>query len=234
MDGSGAPFIFLIQSAGIEEQNAPKRFVRVLRRSRSREGDKWARFEPYQWFPPGLLHRLQPPWFQRASQRVIDFATNSYVKEIARARTFGFMQDVEMMRAQGLALGGSLDNASSWTTFGFSTPTACATTTSSSSTRSSTPSATCTCSATPSSAPSAAHKSGHALNNRLARQLLSETERLGGRYASSARRTHPRSSDCRRIRQSQVADSARHTSTLTRDQARSCPGAAAVRAVNAQ
>lgn len=112
MDGSAGPFIFLIQSAGIEEQNAPKRFIRLLRTVEVSEGDKWARFEPYNGFRMDFSIAFNHPILQKSSQRLaIDFATTSYVKEIARARTFGFMQDVENMRAQGLGLGGSLDNA---------------------------------------------------------------------------------------------------------------------------
>jgi len=112
MDGSAGPFIFLIQSAGIEEQNAPKKFIRVLRTVEVREGDKWARFEPHNGFRMDFSIAFSHPVVQKSSQRLsIDFATTSYVKEVARARTFGFMQDVENMRAQGLGLGGSLDNA---------------------------------------------------------------------------------------------------------------------------
>jgi UDP-3-O-[3-hydroxymyristoyl] N-acetylglucosamine deacetylase len=112
MDGSAGPFIFLIQSAGIEEQNAPKRFIRVLREVEVRDGDKWARFEPHNGFRMDFSIAFSHPVVQKSSQRLsIDFATTSYVKEVARARTFGFMQDVENMRAQGLGLGGSLDNA---------------------------------------------------------------------------------------------------------------------------
>jgi UDP-3-O-[3-hydroxymyristoyl] N-acetylglucosamine deacetylase len=112
MDGSAGPFIFLIQSAGIEEQNAPKKFIRVLRTVEVRDGDKWARFEPHNGFRMDFSIAFSHPVVQKSSQRLsIDFATTSYVKEVARARTFGFMQDVENMRAQGLGLGGSLDNA---------------------------------------------------------------------------------------------------------------------------
>jgi UDP-3-O-[3-hydroxymyristoyl] N-acetylglucosamine deacetylase len=112
MDGSAGPFIFLIQSAGIEEQNVAKKFIRVLDTVEVKEGDKWARFEPHAGFRMDFSIAFNHPVFQQSSQRVqLDFATTSYVKEIARARTFGFMQDVETMRAQGLGLGGSLDNA---------------------------------------------------------------------------------------------------------------------------
>jgi len=112
MDGSAGPFIFLIQSAGIEEQNAAKKFIRILETVEVYDGDKWARFEAHSGFRMDFSIAFNHPVFQQSSQRIqIDFATTSYVKEIARARTFGFMQDVETMRAQGLGLGGSLDNA---------------------------------------------------------------------------------------------------------------------------
>jgi UDP-3-O-[3-hydroxymyristoyl] N-acetylglucosamine deacetylase len=112
MDGSAGPFVFLIQSAGIQEQNAPKKFIRMLDTVEVKDGDKWARFEPHPGFRMDFSIAFAHPVFQQASQRIqVDFATTSYVKEIARARTFGFMQDVESMRAQGLGLGGSLDNA---------------------------------------------------------------------------------------------------------------------------
>jgi len=112
MDGSAGPFIFLVQSAGIAEQAAAKKFIRVLRTVEANEGDKWAKFEPYNGFRIDFSIAFNHPVFQQSKQRIqVDFATTSYVKEIARARTFGFMQDVETMRAQGLGLGGSLDNA---------------------------------------------------------------------------------------------------------------------------
>jgi len=112
MDGSAGPFIFLVQSAGIAEQTAAKKFIRVLRMVEAREHDKWAKFEPYNGFRIDFSIAFNHPVFQQSKQRIqVDFATTSYVKEIARARTFGFMQDVETMRAQGLGLGGSLDNA---------------------------------------------------------------------------------------------------------------------------
>ena len=112
MDGSAGPFIFLIQSAGIEEQNAPKRFLRVLKPVAVTDGDKWAKLEPFNGFRIDFSINFRHPVFQHSTQRIeLDFADTSYVKEVARARTFGFMQDVETMRAQGLGLGGSLDNA---------------------------------------------------------------------------------------------------------------------------
>lgn len=112
MDGSAGPFVFLLQSAGIEEQNAPKTFIRILKPVEVKEGDKWARFEPHNGYKLTLSIEFAHPVFDRARQSVtVDFSTTSYVKEVSRARTFGFMQDVETLRAQGLALGGSLDNA---------------------------------------------------------------------------------------------------------------------------
>ena len=112
MDGSAGPFVFLLQSAGIEEQNARKKFIRVLKPVEVREGDKWARFEPHNGFKLTMSIDFAHPVFDKTPQSVtVDFSTTSFVKEVSRARTFGFMQDVEMMRSQGLALGGSLDNA---------------------------------------------------------------------------------------------------------------------------
>lgn len=112
MDGSAGPFVFLLQSAGIEEQNAPKKFIRILQPVEVMEGDKWVRFEPHNGFKLELSIDFEHPVFDRSRQSVcVDFSTTSYIKELSRARTFGFMQDVETLRAQGLALGGSLDNA---------------------------------------------------------------------------------------------------------------------------
>jgi len=112
MDGSAAPFAFLLQSAGIEEQNAPKRFLRVKKTVEVTDGDKWARLEPYDGFRLSFsIVFNHPAVAQSGTAATIDFAENSYLREVARARTFGFMQDVEFMRDQGLALGGSLENA---------------------------------------------------------------------------------------------------------------------------
>jgi len=112
MDGSAGPFVFLLQSAGIEVQSAPKTFIRVLEPVEAVEGDKWVRFEPHNGFKLTLSIDFDHPVLERSRQAVcVDFSTTSYVKEVSRARTFGFMQDVEAMREQGLALGGSLDNA---------------------------------------------------------------------------------------------------------------------------
>ena len=112
MDGSSGPFVFLLQSAGIEEQNAAKRFIRILKPVEVRHGDKWVRLAPFNGFKLDLGIEFNHPVFERSRQSVsFDFSTTSYIKEVSRARTFGFMQDVEAMRAQGLAMGGSLDNA---------------------------------------------------------------------------------------------------------------------------
>lgn len=112
MDGSAGPFVFLLQSAGVEEQGAPKKFIRVLNPVMVEEGDKWVRLEPHNGFKLSLSIDFEHPVFDKMRQSVaVDFSHTSYVKEVSRARTFGFMQDVETMRGQGLALGGSLDNA---------------------------------------------------------------------------------------------------------------------------
>ena len=112
MDGSAGPFVFLIQAAGIEEQPAAKRFIRIKRSLQVAEGDKWARFEPFEGFRLSFSIVFDHPVLEKSEQSVtVDFAETSYVKEVARARTFGFTQDVESLRSSGLALGGSLDNA---------------------------------------------------------------------------------------------------------------------------
>ena len=112
MDGSAAPFVFLLQSAGIEEQNAAKKFIRIKKTVEVQDGDKWARLSPYEGFRLHFSIVFNHPAVDRTDSSVtIDFADNRYVQEVARARTFGFMQDVESLRDQGLALGGSLENA---------------------------------------------------------------------------------------------------------------------------
>ncbi len=112
MDGSAGPFVFLLQSAGIEEQAAPKRFVRIKKSITVREDDKWARFEPFDGFKVGFSIDFDHPMFaKRTSTSEIDFSTTSFVKEVSRARTFGFMRDIEMLRERNLALGGSMDNS---------------------------------------------------------------------------------------------------------------------------
>ncbi len=112
MDGSAGPFVFLIQSAGIEEQAAAKRFLRVRETVEVNEGDKWARFSPHAGFKVGFTIDFNHPLLRgRGSHSEIDFATTSFVREVSRARTFGFMRDIEKLREDSLALGGSLDNA---------------------------------------------------------------------------------------------------------------------------
>ena len=112
LDGSAGPFVFLLQSAGIEEQNAAKKFLRVLKTVEARQGDKWVRLDPFDGFKVTFSIDFNHPVFARTNRSLtIDFGETSFVKEVARARTFGFMQDVENMRSAGLALGGSLDNA---------------------------------------------------------------------------------------------------------------------------
>ena len=112
MDGSASPFVFLLQSAGIEEQPAAKKFIRIKKPVEVKHGDKWVKFEPYNGFRVDFSIDFRHPVFAHSNKRVVvDFEHTSYIKEVSRARTFGFMQDVENMRSQGLALGGSLDNA---------------------------------------------------------------------------------------------------------------------------
>ncbi len=112
MDGSAGPFVFLIQSAGIEEQNAPKKFIRVKRKVQVREGDKLALLEPYDGFKVSFGISFNHPIFNEENQKAtLDFSSTSYVKEISRARTFGFVSEFEMLRERNLALGASLDNS---------------------------------------------------------------------------------------------------------------------------
>ena len=112
MDGSAAPFVFLVQSAGIQEQNAPKGFIRIKRKVKVKEGDKWACFEPFEGFKVTFSIEFDHPVFNSLSKTAtLDFSSTSYVKEVSRARTFGFMADFERLRELNLALGASLDNA---------------------------------------------------------------------------------------------------------------------------
>ncbi len=112
MDGSSGPFVFLIQSAGIAEQDAPKRFIRIKKSIVVEEQDKWARFDPFDGFKVSFTIDFNHPVFKgRPRKAEIDFSTTSFVKEVSRARTFGFMSDIEKLRSQNLALGGSIDNA---------------------------------------------------------------------------------------------------------------------------
>ncbi len=112
MDGSASPFVFLIQSAGLAEQNVPKRFIRIKRPITVSDGDKWVRIEPFDGFKIRFAIDFNHPVIKQSAQVAeIDFSTASFVKEISRARTFGFVRDLEYLREQCLALGGSLDNA---------------------------------------------------------------------------------------------------------------------------
>lgn len=112
MDGSAAPFVFLIQSAGICEQNAPKRFIRILKPVKVEDGDKYVQFLPHEGYRVSFQIEFNHPVFnERPQTATLDFSSTSYMKEVCRARTFGFMSDYEKLRAANLAKGGSLDNA---------------------------------------------------------------------------------------------------------------------------
>lgn len=112
MDGSAGPFVFLLQSAGIKEQNSPKRFIRIKQPVLVQDAGKWARFDPFDGFKVSFSIDFNHPIFNSHSQEAsIDFSTTSFVREVSRARTFGFMRDLEVLRERKLALGGSLDNA---------------------------------------------------------------------------------------------------------------------------
>jgi len=112
MDGSAGPFVFLLQSAGIEEQNAAKRFIRIRKKVRVEEDDKWAELTPFDGFKVNFEISFNHPVFNKLSRsESIDFSSTSFLKEVSRARTFCFLRDVEALRAQNLTLGGSMDNA---------------------------------------------------------------------------------------------------------------------------
>ncbi len=112
MDGSAGPFVFLIQSAGVEEQKAAKRFIQIKREVKVESGGKWARFEPFDGFKVSFAIDFDHPAFaEKPRSATVDFSSTSFVKEVGRARTFGFLRDIEMLRQRGLALGGSMDNA---------------------------------------------------------------------------------------------------------------------------
>ncbi|GGK76873.1 UDP-3-O-acyl-N-acetylglucosamine deacetylase [Amphritea balenae] len=112
MDGSAAPFVFLIQSAGISEQSVPKQFIRILKEVKVELEDKVATFKPFNGFKVGFTIDFDHPAFAgRNMEATLDFSSTSFVKEVSRARTFGFMRDIEYLRGQNLALGGSMDNA---------------------------------------------------------------------------------------------------------------------------
>jgi len=112
MDGSAGPFVFLLHAAGIKEQNVPKRFIRIKRKVMIKDGDKWACFEPFDGFKVTFTIEFDHPVFKmHCKTATLDFSSTSYVKEVSRARTFGFMADFEKLRSMNLALGASLDNA---------------------------------------------------------------------------------------------------------------------------
>jgi len=112
MDGSAGPFVFLLQSAGVEEQDRPKQYIRIKHNVRVEEGDKWAAFEPFDGFKVTFTIDFEHPAFaEHVKTATMDFSSTSFVKEVSRARTFGFMKDIDMLRKNNLALGGSLDNA---------------------------------------------------------------------------------------------------------------------------
>ena len=112
MDGSASPFIFLLQQAGIEEQNAAKRFIKITKKVRVEDGDKWAEFIPFNGFKIDFGINFAHPAIDATAQRLVqDLSNGSFTQDISRARTFGFMKDIEYLQARNLALGGSLDNA---------------------------------------------------------------------------------------------------------------------------
>ncbi len=112
MDGSAGPFVFLLQSAGLREQGAPKKFIRIKETVKVVSEDRWAQFEPYDGFKVAFTIDFDHPVFQAGPQSAeIDFSSTSFVKEVSRSRTFGFLRDFEYLRARNLALGGSLDNS---------------------------------------------------------------------------------------------------------------------------
>ena len=112
MDGSAGPFVFLLQSAGIEEQNAAKRFIQIKKKIRVEDDDKWAELTPFNGFKVNFEIAFNHPVFNKLTRDAsIDFSSSSYLKEVSRARTFCFLRDVEALRARNLTLGGSMDNA---------------------------------------------------------------------------------------------------------------------------
>ncbi len=112
MDGSAGPFVFLIQSAGIQEQKSAKKLIRIKRPVRVEEDDKWAQIVPFEGFKVKFQIEFDHPVFKsHVQESAIDFSTSSFLKEVSRARTFGFMRDIEALRAKNLTLGGSMNNA---------------------------------------------------------------------------------------------------------------------------
>lgn len=112
MDGSAAPFVFLLQSAGLADQNAPKRFIRIRQQVRAEEGDKWAELRPFSGFRVNFRIDFDHPVFKRHTQEAsVEFSSTAFLKEISRARTFGFVREIEALRARNLTLGGNMGNA---------------------------------------------------------------------------------------------------------------------------
>ena len=112
MDGSAGPFVFLLQSAGVQEQDCPKQYLKIKKAVRVEDGDKWAAFEPFNGFKVTFTIDFEHPAFQNhVKTATMDFSSTTFVREVSRARTFGFMKDIETLRENNLALGGSLDNA---------------------------------------------------------------------------------------------------------------------------
>ena len=112
MDGSAGPFVFLLQSAGVDEQDCPKQYIRIKHSVKIEDGDKWASFEPFDGFKVTFTIDFEHPAFEdHLKTATMDFSSTTFVKEVSRARTFGFMKDIDMLRENNLALGGSLDNA---------------------------------------------------------------------------------------------------------------------------
>ncbi|WP_299008172.1 UDP-3-O-acyl-N-acetylglucosamine deacetylase [uncultured Shewanella sp.] len=112
MDGSASPFVFLLQSVGIAEQSAAKKYIRITKPIRVEDGDKWAELKPFQGFRVNFAIDFNHPEIARSQQHVtMDFSSAAFIKDISRARTFGFMRDIEYLRANNLALGGSMENA---------------------------------------------------------------------------------------------------------------------------
>ncbi len=112
MDGSAGPFVFLLQSAGVKEQDCPKKYLRIKQPIRVEDGDKWAAFEPFEGFKVTFTIDFEHPAFEHdVKTATMDFSSTTFVREVSRARTFGFLKDIEILRENNLALGGSLDNA---------------------------------------------------------------------------------------------------------------------------
>ncbi len=192
LDGSAGSFVFLIQSAGIVEQAAPKRFIRVLKRVEVHDGDKWVRLEPHFGFSLDFTIDFAHPAIDVTGQRVhVDFADTSYVREIARARTFGFVQDVEALRSVGLAQGGSFENAIVMDEYRVLNGDGLRYDDEFVKHKILDAIGDLYCVGHPMLAAYSAHKSGHALNNRLLRELLARAD--AWEWASfSQRRDAPR------------------------------------------